>query len=273
MAEENENEIRQEMVLDAEATLQALIQVDSSFSQLGTRLNEVAAVFETFNTRADATVSVLKQMAAEAQKTYAALKGLDKEFNPRVRATPTAGAAAGSGNRVLGFAAAATPAKPQDLGAIQAAWQDTVASGNAAREVVEQADRTTRNWLLSWQTLSRVIQTQLIVRSLNLIRDAFEESYQANIRFVRAISEIRAIDPSRNFGQIAENVREMSNVFNQPISQVAEAQYQAISNQFVKVSDQTNILTAANELAKVTVQDLGTAVTLLTGTLNAYGES
>ena len=276
MAEENENEIRQEMVLDAEATLQALIQVDSSFSQLGTRLNEVAAVFETFNTRADATVSVLKQMAAEAQKTYAALKGLDKEFNPRVRATPTAGAAAGaagSGNRVLGFAAAATPAKPQDLGAIQAAWQDTVASGNAARVVVEQADRTTRNWLLSWQTLSRVIQTQLIVRSLNLIRDAFEESYQANIRFVRAISEIRAIDPSRNFGQIAENVREMSNVFNQPISQVAEAQYQAISNQFVKVSDQTNILTAANELAKVTVQDLGTAVTLLTGTLNAYGES
>ena len=46
----NENEIRQEMLLDASAML-ASMQVDTAFTQLSTRLNGVSASFETFNTR------------------------------------------------------------------------------------------------------------------------------------------------------------------------------------------------------------------------------
>ena len=254
----NENEIRQEMLLDASATLASLTQVDTAFTQLSTRLNEVSASFETFNTRADATVASLKQMAAAAAQTFSSMKGLNAQFNPTVAAPKS-------------FKPAA--ADPRDLGAIQNSMQDAVEAGRAGKAIVEEADRTTRNWMLSWQTLSRVIQTQIIVRTLNLIRDAFEEAYQSNIKFVSEVSEIRAVDPGRSFEQIAANVRALSDAFNQPLAQVAEAQYQAISNQFVKISEQANILTAANQLAKVTVQDLGTAVTLITGSLNAYGES
>jgi TP901 family phage tail tape measure protein len=257
MADE-ENEIRQELLLDAQSTLDALARVDTAFNALGTRLSALSGVFDTFNSRAEATVSTLRQMAAEAQRTVSALKGVAAPASAAPPAKKT-------------FAAAATD--PRDLGAIQDAGQQAVIAGNAGKAAVEQADRTTRNWLLSWQTLARVIQTQIIVRSMNAVRDAFEEAYQSNIKFVSSISEIRAIDADRKFDQIAGSVRALSDAFNQPIEQVAEAQYQAISNQFVKTTDQTNILIAANQLGKVTVQDLGVAVSLLTGTLNAYGDS
>ena len=48
---------------------------------------------------------------------------------------------------------------------------------------------------------------------------------------------------------------QMSDAFNQPLSDVAEAQYQTISSQFVTAADRANILTAANQLAKVTAQE------------------
>ena len=47
--------------------------------------------------------------------------------------------------------------------------------------------------------------------------------------FSKQVGEIHAIDPSRNFEQIADDVRQMSDAFNQPLSEVAEAQYQTIS--------------------------------------------
>ena len=98
------------------------------------------------------------------------------------------------------------------------------------------------------------------------------ESTAAALKFSKQVSEIRAVDPSRNFAQIADNLKNLSNAFNQPLAEVAEAQYQAISNQFASTADQANILTASNKLAKVSAQDLGSAVELVAGALNAYGE-
>ena len=125
------------------------------------------------------------------------------------------------------------------------------------------AQEQTNHWVLSWETLTRIVQTQALLRSYNMIRDAITESYEAQLKFAKQVSEIHAVDPSRGFGAIAASVRQMSDVFNQPISDVAEATYQAISNQFVNASDQSKLLTAANDLAKVSCQELGTAGQLL----------
>ena len=120
--------------------------------------------------------------------------------------------------------------------------------------------------------MARVVMTQAIVRALSTIRDAFAESYESALQFSKQVGEIRAIDPGRNFGAIAADIRQLSDAFNQPLTSVAEAQYQTISDQFVTAADRANILTAANQLAKTGADELSAAAQLLTGALNAYGE-
>jgi len=126
---------------------------------------------------------------------------------------------------------------------------------------------------MSWETLTRVITTQLIVRALSQIRDAITEAYKSAVQFAKQINEIGAINPERSLGEIAADIRAMSDSFNQPLSRVAEAQYQTISDQFVTTAQRTHILTAANMLSKTSNQDLADSAMLLTGALNAYGES
>ena len=70
--------------------------------------------------------------------------------------------------------------------------------------------------------------------------------------------------------RISQHLAELSRQFNVPLAQVAEAQYQAISNQFTSTAQQTEVLTAAFKLSKVAVMDASQAVNLIAGTMNAY---
>ncbi len=146
-------------------------------------------------------------------------------------------------------------------------------AANRTRSSMSKLGNQSKKLLVSWETLSRVIQTQVLVRSLNVVRNAFEFAYRSQLEFTRSVSEIKTIDPGRTYQQIANDVRVMSEAFNQPVLVVAEAQYQTLSDQFTSTTDRINILTAANQLAKATEDDLVGATQLLTGALNAYGES
>ena len=138
---------------------------------------------------------------------------------------------------------------------------------------LDEPKRRLQSFTLSWQTMARIMMTQAIVRSINMIRDGIAEATESAIEFSKRMSEIGAIDPSRNFQQISASVRQMSDAFNQPLNTVAESQYQLLSSQFVTAADSVNILTAAYQLSKVSAQDFGAVTLLITGSLNAYGES
>ena len=106
-----------------------------------------------------------------------------------------------------------------------------------------------------------------------MVRNAFQQAYNSQLEYTKLISEIKAIEPARNYAEIAANVRELSDAFNQPLAVVAEAQYETLSDQFTSAAEQADILSAANTLAKTTEDDLVGSTQLLTGALNAYGES
>jgi TP901 family phage tail tape measure protein len=218
----NEEEIRQQMVLDAHQVLETLGLLENGFTAFSDRLTKTASALGILNSAAaDTSLLRIKESASGAANQM-----------PR----------------------------------LASGINEVARSANLARQ-------QTNHWVLSWETLARVAQTQLILRSYNTVRDAITESYEAALKFQKAVSEIHAVDSSRSYGEIATTIRQLSDAFNQPISDVAEGQYQAISNQFVKVADQSKLLTASNALAKVSCQELGTAVSLVAGTLNAYGES
>ena len=146
-------------------------------------------------------------------------------------------------------------------------------AGTSAGHVLDKTKKSTKSFIISWETLSRVIMTQAIVRSLNAVRDAFEFSYKSQMEFVKGLSEIKAIDPGRSFNEIAEDVRALSDAYSQPIKVVATAQYETLSDQFTEAAERADILSAANLLAKTTEDDLVGSCQLLTGALNAYGEA
>ena len=278
------DEIRQQMILDAQKVLDELDRVDSAFGKFGTQLEEMGKKFTSFNTSADTTIAKLQQITTEATNAFNALAKVGQSPVGAGAAGGTGGATGGADAREAAriLAETQTPqeayatrlAKLNDLAQKGAIDQETFGRAvSKAGNDMASATNPLKNLTISWETMARVVVTQFIVRALSQLRDAFSESYTAALQFSKSIGEIHAIDPGRSFAETAENVRKLSDAFNQPLSAVAEAQYQTISNQFTTAAQQANILTAANELSKVTTQSLSTAVLLLTGALNAYGES
>jgi len=47
-----------------------------------------------------------------------------------------------------------------------------------------------RNFTVSWQTMVRIVTTQLIVRSLNVLRQALRDAISEALDFTRAVAEV-----------------------------------------------------------------------------------
>ena len=162
-----------------------------------------------FNDNAGKTVAALKQMASQADLTLASLAKLGS-------APATVTPAVGAGGLSSGAAAASQldASLTQIVAAANAAAQAITNLGQAANTQLPRANNNTRGLTISWQTMARVVMTQAIVRTLSTIRDAFAESYESALQFSKQVGEIRAIDPGRNFGAIAADIRHLSDAFN-----------------------------------------------------------
>jgi len=136
----------------------------------------------------------------------------------------------------------------------------------------ETGTRSTKALTISWETLARVVATQMIVRALSMVRNAINDAYNDSIDFQRQIAEIRTISPVKNLNQLAATVRGLSDEFNQPLGDVSEGLYQVISNQIQGTANQVDVLTTSLKFSKVAVASTEDSVNLLTGTLNAFGK-
>ncbi len=260
----DEQEVRQKLEFDAQQALTELDALSTRFTAFGTQLAAVVSRLDYFNSNAGKTVAALKQMASSAASTVAAFQTLSN--------VPVSGVSTGVNVSSTGTSQSVTSLGQIESASAQAA-QAITDFGNKASDALDKTKNKSQSMMVSWQTLVRVVTTQAIVRAISGIRDAFSDAYDSALKFSKQIGEIRAIDPGRSFSQIASDVRSMSDSFNQPLSSVAEAQYQLISDQFTTAADRANVLSAANKLAKVSAQELSDATMLLTGALNAYGET
>ncbi len=167
-------------------------------------------------------------------------------------------------------------ARLDDLAKKGAISQDThTRAVRQAKDALQDATKSTNNWVVSWETLARVVATQFLVRMMSEVRDLLKDAVTESLKFQKSIAEIRTIAPAidQNFNSLAQEVSSFARSFNFPVPQVSEALYQTISNQFTTASQRADIMTASAKLAKVGVMELNDAVLLITGTLNAYGMS
>lgn len=235
-------------------------QLGNAAATSGQKLSKAAAEYELFGKAAEGVGSQVAAGTAgvvdAAQKAATATQGLG---------TRTQAGAAQAGNAVQTFS---QRAKAQ-LGSVIASARQ---AGAAVAQLGRRGAANLQQFTLGFQTLGRIVSTQIIIRGINAISQAFTSSIQSAKEFQLQISEIQTITDNAfgSFERAASAVREVSDAFNLPLGAVSEGLYQVISNQIQGAANQIAVLQASAVLAKVGVADFDDTVSLLTGTINAF---
>ena len=142
-----------------------------------------------------------------------------------------------------------------------------------ATKRADEAQKTlTRGALLGLSHVARLIQAQVIHRVLgNLITD-FTQSVDASNKFQQSLGEILTIGDRTgiSFQGFNDQIRQLSIQFNKPPGDVAEAVYQALSNQIIKTAGDFSFMTEALKLARTTSSSAVAAVNALSSAINAF---
>jgi len=152
----------------------------------------------------------------------------------------------------------------------------TAAQGiSEADTTVRNANRSTRELTVSWQTLSRVFQTQVIVGVIGQIRREFTDAAEQAFEFQRQVALIQTLrapeDLNVGFDQIADAVRAIASENNIPLLEASTAAYNALSNQVGNVSETLQFTSEAATFARITNSSLADSVDLLSAAMRAYG--
>lgn len=258
------DEIRQQLTFDASQAIAELDKLRKSLQLSRNALNSFGKSLSNFNRNSAGVVATIQNIGIAAQTLQTQLGAgiaLPQAFS---QLQPAAGLVDQFGNSLKNESAAAQTAARTNT---QAAQSKTKV-GNAAKNAQPAVEGLT----ISFNTLARIITTQLTVRAIGGFIRAITSSVGSAIDFQKRIAEIQTITNNAfgSFDRAAQAVRGISDAFNQPLGEVQEGLYAIISDQIQGASNQIAVLEASAVLAKVGVADLSDTVRLLTGTINAF---
>jgi len=153
------------------------------------------------------------------------------------------------------------------------ALQHKVAAGTRkVSQSQKKAAGHTKEMLVSWRSMARLIVTSAIHRSFYKIIESIREATTLALDFGIAISEVRTIDTARMAtDELNDSLVKLSNSYGLTVLEQAEAMYQTLSNQVADGAEAITFLDSANRLAKATVSQTSDAVNVLTSAINAWG--
>jgi TP901 family phage tail tape measure protein len=155
------------------------------------------------------------------------------------------------------------------------AMQGATSKGAAALKKTDKSLKNTKNraneLTLSWKTMLRVVQTQVVVRGLNIMVQQLKEAVSTALELGLAIEEVRTIDTARRTAEdIRTQILAVSDAIGQSSQDLAEGLYQTLSNQVVEAGEAFEFLAESAKLAKVTSATTGDAVNALSSVMNSY---
>lgn len=262
-------EITQQLGFDAKQAVQTLRQLDAELVRLNTSLLNVAnGGFATFNRQAAAvlnTFTTLRVRTGDIRKTLQTITVPQDNFKPLDVARDRIDRAHDGAQRL----------RP----AIARFGQAAKGAGQQVKNAADQGVAANRSLVLSFETLSRIILAQVVVRAIGGLQSALTDAVTRAREFQRTIAEIQTIETTgRGFGAIANDVQSLSDAFGVDLGDVGRGLYQTISNQIgqtgtaaEKAAAQYNFLSDAIKFSIAGVTSVENSVNLLAGTLNAYG--
>lgn len=247
-------EIVNKLGFNVEDALSALQRLDNALQTAGGAFQTFGAAINAWNTQAATTLKTMQDMASAATRLAGSMSKMGSASTaPTAAATPAA-------SQLWLPSGVERPNLPPITPAIDP-------------KPIQDANEAVGKLTISWGTLSRIVMTQFIVRAMSQIRDALREAVAESIEFQRRIAEVQTVAPriGGSFALLTSEAAEFAKAFNIPLAQATEGLYETISDQFSGMSERAGVMSAAMKLAKVGVMDFQDAVTLLTGTLNAFG--
>jgi TP901 family phage tail tape measure protein len=124
-----------------------------------------------------------------------------------------------------------------------------------------------------WQKLRNSFDYFLIYRGINVLTDQLSQAatraraLQVQISLIRTISQ----ESQQSFGRWQQDLLAVSNETGLEITDVANAAYDAVSNQVARGRQVTDFLRVAGDLARTTNSSLQDSVNLLSSSINAFG--
>lgn len=144
---------------------------------------------------------------------------------------------------------------------------------NSMVQAGTQGARAGRDITLSWQTMLRVVQTQVLVRSLNVLISSFREGADAAEQFQLSVARMSNIaeGPGSSIDELSESVKRLAVELGAPVAEVADAAYEALQNDLGTTKDTMELLSgAASDLSVITGGSLTQSVNTLTSVLKSY---
>lgn len=262
-------EVSQTLVFDASQALRELDKLDTELKQLNTTLASVGGRgFKTFNQGAGRTVAALKQVSIAAAAARRALAGSATigDFNV---------------NKGVDSFTALGQSASKSAESVKKVGSAAKTTGNQAESAGKKGTKAAQSMTISFQTLARVIVTQLIVRAFGALQRTLSDSVRQALEFQNTVAEIATIDirGGGGFGAIADDVEKLSNAFGVDLGDVGRGLYQTISNQIAqtgtaaeRAAGQYEFLSDAIKFSVAGVTSVESSVNLLSGTINAFGE-
>ena len=151
--------------------------------------------------------------------------------------------------------------------------QNLATAGSRGGQAMDNLNKRTESLTISWQTLSRIIIAQAIVRSINAITSAVSNSISETRELQKRIGEIQTIAGAGATAEgIGANLTATAEQFGFDILDVAEAKYQELSNQVEGSTESLKLQQTAAKLARATNSSLTDSINLLSSVLNAFGK-
>ena len=140
-------------------------------------------------------------------------------------------------------------------------------------EALKDVNARSNLFLLSWQSIIRLLQVQLLQSVFYRFIGDIEQATQKAAEFQTKISEIRTIsqDAQLKSEQWADSIRNLSDATGLELLDVTAAAYETISNQIAKGAEATRFLADSADLARVGVSSVAVASNVLSTVINAYG--
>lgn len=258
------DEIRQQLTFDASTAIAELSKLTQSLDTSRTALNNFGTSVSNFNRQASGAVATMQGLATSAGNLQASLRGGLIPPQTTANLQQSSGLVDQFGNSLSKQAGTAKVAATANTAAARSA----IGVGSASSKAMTGVNQLN----ISFTTLARVIQTQLIVRAFSAFTRGLGTATREAAEFQKTISEIQSITDNAfgSFDAAASAVRGLSDAFNLSLGDVGEGLYQVISNQIQGAATQVDVLTAALKLGKVGSTDAESSINLLTGTINAF---
>lgn len=139
-----------------------------------------------------------------------------------------------------------------------------------------EAQKASDSFIISKKNAFRIAEALLLKEAIGALVGQLQKAALEAVAFQIKLSEIRTLSTENqsSFNAWSASIERVSNAFGIPQVEVAKAAYEALSAQVTRSKDGTEqFLTAAANLARVGVSDIGEAGKLLASVFNAYNIS